>query len=163
MRRCRASALGRGGPSSIIANLRLSLILIVPAVSVITSAFVLVNEAAKTKGDFEAKAETSVRYLGSILESPLWNFDEATVAIIGDALFRDEDIVGQLSSMMKLNAEMEESTHEKDELILELRARPSRTRKSASSPGIPGSSRSAARRGPSISGVGPACLPSWST
>jgi PAS domain S-box-containing protein len=84
--------LGARRPFSIIAGLRLYLFLIVAAVSVIASALVLVNEAAKTKGDFEAKADTYVRYFNSILELPLWDLDTATVATLGDALFRDEDI-----------------------------------------------------------------------
>jgi two-component sensor histidine kinase len=79
-------------PFSIIAGLRLSLFLIIVAVSIAASALILANEAAKTKSDFEAKAETSIRYLSSILELPIWNLDRETVAIIGDALFRDEDI-----------------------------------------------------------------------
>ena len=79
-------------PFSIIAGLRLSLFLIIVAVSVAASALILANEAAKTKSDFEAKADTVIRYLGSILELPIWNLDRETIAIIGDALFRDEDI-----------------------------------------------------------------------
>jgi PAS domain S-box-containing protein len=77
---------------SIVRKLSFSLTVVLAIVSAIASLAVLLNEVGKTRADFEDKANNSIRYIGSILEIPLWDLDDATIAIIGEAFFQDENV-----------------------------------------------------------------------
>lgn len=77
---------------SVVARLRISLSIVITAVSIISMALLSFSGASQNKVEFESKAETSAAYLGSILETPIWNYDDATIGIIGTAFFRDEDV-----------------------------------------------------------------------
>jgi two-component sensor histidine kinase len=77
---------------SIVSRLRTSLSLVIVAVSLAAIGLLSFNEASRIKVEFASKIETLAHYLGSILEAPIWNYDDAAVAIVGSALFRDEDV-----------------------------------------------------------------------
>jgi two-component sensor histidine kinase len=77
---------------SIVTRLRVSLSLVIAAVSIAAMVLVYFNEASRTRVEFATRAESSAHYLSSLLEPLIWNYDDATVGIVGATLFRDENI-----------------------------------------------------------------------
>jgi PAS domain S-box-containing protein len=74
---------------SIVRRLSFSIAVIATAVSVLASVLVSLYEVVGTRADFEARANSSIKYLETILDIPMWNLDSSTIRFIGDAFFRD--------------------------------------------------------------------------
>ena len=80
------------GLHSIVRNLSVALSLCTILVSVVVISLFSVFETRKQEAALREKMDNSIRYLGKILEVPMWNLDESTIDIIGEAFFHDEDV-----------------------------------------------------------------------
>jgi two-component sensor histidine kinase len=80
------------GLHSIVRNLSVALSLCTILVSVIVISLFSVFETRKQEAGLQEKMDNSIRYLGKILEVPMWNLDDSTIEIIGEAFFHDEDV-----------------------------------------------------------------------